>query len=104
MLSARNSGSGSSSVSRLPLASSPGGVDEKGDDIDLSKAMANARSNLAEGKSPGAGLESAFDQADAAFADLIVTSMDDQGLTLDEEVSGDPAVNMYSVCHTRTAV
>ncbi|CAN0035693.1 unnamed protein product [Ectocarpus sp. 13 AM-2016] len=38
-----------------------------------------------EGTSPGAGLESAFDQADAAFADLIVTSVDDQGVTLDDE-------------------
>ncbi|CAN0306291.1 unnamed protein product [Discosporangium mesarthrocarpum] len=54
-------------------------------DIDLNKAIANARSNLAEGKSPGAGLDNAFDQADAAYADLLVTSMDDQGLELDEE-------------------
>lgn len=59
------------------------------DDIDLEKAMANARVNLAEGKSPGAGLDSAFDQADAAFADLIVTSVDDQGIDLDEEVTQD---------------
>ena len=55
-------------------------------DIDLNKAIANARTNLAEGRSPGAGLESAFDQADAAFADLIVTSVDQQGLNLDDEV------------------
>lgn len=57
------------------------------DGIDLDAAMANARANLAEGKSPGAGLDSAFDQADAAFADLIVTSVDDQGVTLDDQVS-----------------
>lgn len=56
------------------------------DDIDLERAMENARANLKEGRSPGAGLESAFDQADAAFADLIVTSVDDQGITLDDEV------------------
>lgn len=56
------------------------------DDIDLETAMANARENLALGKSPGAGLESAFDQADAAYADLIVTSVDDQGITLDAQV------------------
>ncbi|CAM9167010.1 unnamed protein product [Hapterophycus canaliculatus] len=47
--------------------------------------MQNARANLAAGTSPGAGLESAFDQADAAFADLIVTSIDDQGVTLNDE-------------------
>lgn len=56
------------------------------DNIDLERAMKNARANLKEGRSPGAGLESAFDQADAAFADLIVTSVDDQGITLDDEV------------------
>ena len=67
--------------SRLRLS----GVAQDGD-IDLNKAMTNARVNLAEGRSPGAGLESAFDQADAAFADLIVTSVDDQGLNLDDEV------------------
>ncbi|CAM9285049.1 unnamed protein product [Scytosiphon promiscuus] len=60
--------------------------DDSGDgEIDLGSAMKNARANLAAGTSPGAGLESAFDQADAAFADLIVTSIDDQGVTLDEE-------------------
>lgn len=57
------------------------------DDIDLDGAITNARKNLAEGKSPGAGLESAYDQADAAFADLIMTSVDDQGVSLDAEVS-----------------
>ncbi|CAM9614479.1 unnamed protein product [Ectocarpus sp. 8 AP-2014] len=61
------------------------GAADSSDDIDLSSAMANARANLAAGTSPGAGLESAFDQADAAFADLIVTSVDDQGVTLDDE-------------------
>lgn len=55
-------------------------------DIDLERAIENARANLAAGKSPGAGLESAYDQADAAFADLIVTSVDDQGITLEEKV------------------
>lgn len=52
--------------------------------------MANARVNMAEGRSPGAGLESAFDQAEAAFADLIVTSVDDQGITLDDQVTEHP--------------
>ncbi|CAM9804993.1 unnamed protein product [Ectocarpus fasciculatus] len=68
---------------RLTLKS--GEAESSSDDIDLSSAMANARANLAAGTSPGAGLESAFDQADAAFADLIVTSVDDQGVTLDDE-------------------
>lgn len=62
-------------------------------DIDLNKAIANARTNLAEGRSPGAGLESAFDQADAAFADLVVTSVDQQGLNLDDEVGIIAGVN-----------
>ena len=61
-----------------------------GSDIDLDTAMANARVNMAEGRSPGAGLESAFDQAEAAFADLIVTSVDDQGITLDDQVTEHP--------------
>lgn len=43
--------------------------------------------SIVTGTSPGAGLESAFDQADAAFADLIVTSIDSQGIGLDDEVS-----------------
>lgn len=44
------------------------------------------------GTSPGAGLESAFDQADAAFADLIVTSVDSQGVDLDDEVGSLPSL------------
>lgn len=48
--------------------------------------MKNARANLAEGRSPGAGLESAYDQADAAFADLIVTSVDERGINLEDQV------------------
>eukprot|EP00903_Cladosiphon_okamuranus_P010858 g10256.t1 len=60
--------------------------DDEGDGgIDLISAMANARANLAAGTSPGAGLESAFEQADAAFADLIVTSVDSQGVHLDDK-------------------
>ena len=88
---ARGSGigsGGSSSSSSRSSRSSTG----SGDDIDLDTAMANARANLAEGRSPGAGLESAFDQADAAFADLIVTSVDDQGVTLDDQVRDRTAV------------
>ncbi|CAM9329820.1 unnamed protein product [Choristocarpus tenellus] len=54
-------------------------------DIDLKKAISDARNNLAEGTSPGAGLEDPFAQADAAYADLIVTSIDSQGLDLSEE-------------------
>lgn len=56
------------------------------DNIDLRNGMMNARANIAEGQSPGAGLESAYDQADAAYADLIVTSVDNQGIALGEEV------------------
>lgn len=71
-------------VSRCVLSGSDG---SRGDDgIDLEKAMANARANLGEGRSPGAGLESAYDQADAAYADLILTSVDDQGVDLTDQV------------------
>lgn len=69
---------------RFTARSSHNGVVD--DDIDLDTAMSNARANLAEGRSPGAGLKSAYDQADAAFADLIVTSVDDQGVSLEENV------------------
>lgn len=75
-------------LARLSFGTSRGAADGESGDIDLNEAMANARANLAEGRSPGAGLESAFDQADAAFADLIVTSVDDQGVTLEDEVMG----------------
>lgn len=77
------SSSDSSSSNGNSRSSNTSGND---DDIDLDMAIANARADLAEGRSPGAGLESAFDQADAAFADLIVTSVDDQGVTLDDQV------------------
>eukprot|EP00904_Undaria_pinnatifida_P001498 jgi/Undpi1/11349/HiC_scaffold_30.g13646.m1 len=76
------SSSDSSSSNGNSRSSNTSGND---DDIDLDMAIANARADLAEGRSPGAGLESAFDQADAAFADLIVTSVDDQGVTLDDQ-------------------
>ena len=42
---------------------------------DLVKAMKNARNNAAKKSSPGAGLD-AFESAEAAYADLINTSMD----------------------------
>eukprot|EP00237_Pycnococcus_provasolii_P010405 CAMPEP_0198710686 /NCGR_PEP_ID=MMETSP1471-20131121/2932_1 /TAXON_ID=41880 /ORGANISM="Pycnococcus provasolii, Strain RCC733" /LENGTH=205 /DNA_ID=CAMNT_0044470369 /DNA_START=69 /DNA_END=686 /DNA_ORIENTATION=- len=42
----------------------------------LEFAMSNARKNSLEGLSPGAGLMTAEEQAEAAFADLINTSLD----------------------------
>jgi hypothetical protein len=44
-------------------------------DINLESALANARANLEAGVSPGAGLATADEQADAAYADLILTSV-----------------------------
>jgi hypothetical protein len=44
-------------------------------DINLETALANARANLEAGVSPGAGLATADEQADAAYADLILTSV-----------------------------
>lgn len=64
---------------------------------------------IATGTSPGAGLESAFDQADAAFADLIVTSIDSQGIGLDDEVGMPflrgiqvPSTKVCTWCTTQT--
>jgi hypothetical protein len=46
-------------------------------DIERTKqAMQDARNNLINRSSPGAGLETADEQSDAAYADLINTSMD----------------------------
>ncbi|KAG5188825.1 hypothetical protein JKP88DRAFT_25051 [Tribonema minus] len=56
-----------------------------GGDIELAKALDNARRNLEEGKSPGAGLATAEEQADAAYADLILTSVDQKHLSLGDE-------------------
>lgn len=47
-----------------------------GDDDSIVRAMKNARDNEGSGTSPGAGLPTADEQADAAYADLINTSMD----------------------------
>ena len=47
-----------------------------GDDDIIVRAMKNARDNEGSGTSPGAGLPTADEQADAAYADLINTSMD----------------------------
>jgi hypothetical protein len=50
----------------------------------IRRAMANARKNTVSNSSPGAGLATADEQSDAAYADLINTSMDQRGL---EELS-----------------
>lgn len=42
----------------------------------LSKALENARMNIQQNVSPGAGLLTADEQSDAAYADLINTSME----------------------------
>ena len=44
------------------------------EDKEMQKALQNARDCVAKGVSPGAGLD-AFESADAAYADLILTSM-----------------------------
>ena len=61
-------------------ASGSGGEDSAGESKsleNLKSALNNARTNLDEQTSPGAGLESAEEQAEAAFADLLLTSLDD---------------------------
>lgn len=59
-------------MSKVVMMSSP----EEGGKEDLKKAMLNARKNLESNSSPGAGLATADEQSDAAYADLINTSMD----------------------------
>ena len=53
-------------------------VDE--DEMDMNHALMNARLNIEERRSPGAGLKSADEQSDAAYADLINTTMEQRGL------------------------
>ena len=52
---------------------------------DTAKAMAAARQCAAKGLSPGAGLETADEQSDAAYADLINTSIDQRGIELSQK-------------------
>jgi len=54
------------------------------DDKDLTSSMQAARDNAARDSSPGAGLD-AFEAADAAYADLINTSIDQRNITLTAE-------------------
>ncbi|CAM9741290.1 unnamed protein product, partial [Heterosigma akashiwo] len=55
----------------------------------LQAAMENARKNQEAGYSPGAGLKTADEQSDAAYADLINTCIDQQGISLSsDEVDG----------------
>jgi len=50
------------------------------EDKEMQKALQNARDCVAKGVSPGAGLD-AFESADAAYADLILTSMEQRNVT-----------------------
>ena len=50
-------------------------------DENLMKAMENARNSASSKLSPGAGLMTAEEQAEAAFGDLINTSIDQRGIT-----------------------
>ena len=46
----------------------------------IREAMKNARKSNSQGLSPGAQLLTADEQSDAAYADLINTSMDQRGI------------------------
>ena len=56
------------------------------DNTDLERALAQAKENRDSNQSPGAGVEDAFEAAEAAYADLILTSIDQREL---EEELGD---------------
>ena len=59
---------------------------EPGDAVEeISKSMEDARACQTSGLSPGAGLADADAQADAAFADMINTTIDVTGEALDSE-------------------
>lgn len=60
------------------------GATEENVDAGIAEAMAAARTCEASGLSPGAGLRDAEAQAEAAFADMINTTVDVTG----EELSG----------------
>mmetsp|Transcript_29238 Transcript_29238/g.49070 ORF Transcript_29238/g.49070 Transcript_29238/m.49070 type:complete len:164 (-) Transcript_29238:1284-1775(-) len=76
-----------------PLPTSTGESSDLNQLDDLEKentrvAMENARKSYQSGLSPGAGLATADEQAEAAYADLINTSMDQRGIEnlTDEEL------------------
>ena len=52
---------------------------------ETARAMEAARVCAAKGLSPGAGLATADEQAEAAYADLINTTVDQRGLSLTED-------------------
>eukprot|EP00607_Mallomonas_marina_P007244 CAMPEP_0182418028 /NCGR_PEP_ID=MMETSP1167-20130531/2484_1 /TAXON_ID=2988 /ORGANISM="Mallomonas Sp, Strain CCMP3275" /LENGTH=125 /DNA_ID=CAMNT_0024591981 /DNA_START=211 /DNA_END=588 /DNA_ORIENTATION=- len=66
-------------VSRIVLTKSNNDISNATEDI--IKAMENARKGASDKLSPGAGLSTAEEQAEAAYADLINTSMDQRGIS-----------------------
>lgn len=54
-------------------------MDDNGDDS-LSRALQQAKNNRESLQSPGAGVQDAFLAAEAAYADLILTSIDQREL------------------------
>ena len=52
----------------------------KEDDINLSQALKHAKLNRESYQSPGAGIDDPFEAAEAAYADLILTSIDQREL------------------------
>jgi hypothetical protein len=72
-----------SRVSRVSRARADADADA---DAPLTSALANARASARAGFSPGAGLElTAEEQAAAAYADLVNTSLDADGATIDAD-------------------
>jgi hypothetical protein len=72
-------------VSRVSRARADADADADAD-APLTSALANARASARAGFSPGAGLElTAEEQAAAAYADLVNTSLDADGATIDAD-------------------
>ena len=70
------------------LASTIGKNDngDNGENGNIEKAISAAKSCERNGLSPGAGLPTAEEQADAAYADLINTSVIQRGLLTDDDL------------------
>lgn len=64
---------------------SPLRLSKETDAEDIRQALENARKCAASGLSPGAGLATADEQSDAAYADLINTSVDQRNISLTDE-------------------
>ena len=65
----------------MQKSSKEGDIGDRNASDALEKSLLNAKRNIESKSSPGANLETADEQADAAFADIIYSSMQQRGIT-----------------------